>query len=69
MLQQIIAELGLAAQEAVMVGDTSHDLKMAQAIAMPRVGVSHGAHDIALLRQYEPLAVIDKLADLPTVLF
>lgn len=69
MLQQIIAELGLAAHEAVMVGDTSHDLKMAQAIAMPRVGVSHGAHDATLLRQYQPLAVIDRLADLPAVLF
>lgn len=69
MLQQIIAELGVGAHEAVMVGDTSHDLKMAQVIAMPRVGVSHGAHAAAILRQYEPLAVIDRLADLPAVLF
>lgn len=68
MLKQIIAELGVSAHEAVMVGDTSHDLKMAQAIAMPRVGVSHGAHDAALLRQFQPLAVIDRLADLPAVL-
>lgn len=69
MLKQIIAELGVSADEAVMVGDTSHDLKMAQAIAMPRVGVSHGAHDAAVLRQYQPLAVIDRLPDLPAVLF
>lgn len=69
MLQQIITELGVKAHEAVMVGDTSHDLKMAQTIAMPRVGISHGAHAPAILRQYEPLAVIDRLADLPAVLF
>lgn len=68
MLQQIITELGISAADAVMVGDTSHDLKMAQAIAMPRVGVSHGAHDVATLQQYQPLAVIDYLAELPQVL-
>ncbi|MCF4009466.1 HAD family hydrolase [Rheinheimera sp. UJ63] len=65
MLQQIIQQLGVAANEAIMVGDTSHDLKMAQAIAMPRIGVSHGAHDVAVLQQYAPLAIIDRLADLP----
>lgn len=69
MLQQIVAELGVKTQAAVMVGDTSHDLKMAQAIAMPRVGVSHGAHAASVLQQYQPLAVIDKLPDLPSVLF
>lgn len=68
MLQQIITELGITAEEAVMVGDTSHDLKMAQAIAMPRVGVSHGAHDAATLYQYQPVAVIDQLLELPAAL-
>jgi len=69
MLLQIIQQLGVNSAEAVMVGDTSHDLKMAQAIAMPRVGVSHGAHDVAVLQHYQPLAIIDYLADLPAVIF
>lgn len=68
MLQQIITELGITAGDAVMVGDTSHDLKMAQAIAMPRVGVSHGAHDAATLHQYQPIAIIDQLLELPAAL-
>lgn len=69
MLKQIITELGVEVKHAVMVGDTSHDLKMAQAIGMPRVGVSYGAHPAEVLRQYQPLAVIDSLSALPAVLF
>ncbi len=68
MLQQIIHELGVKASDAIMVGDTSHDLKMAQAIAMPRVGVSHGAHEVSVLQQYAPLAIIDHLKELPPLL-
>lgn len=64
MLQQIIRELGVSAQSAIMVGDTSHDMKMAQAINMPRVGVTHGVHGRDVLSQFAPKAIIDTLPDL-----
>ncbi|MDX1678286.1 HAD-IA family hydrolase [Arsukibacterium sp.] len=65
MLLQISKQLGVAAANAIMVGDTSHDMKMAQAINMPRVGVTHGVHGAEVLRQFQPKAIID---DLPALL-
>lgn len=68
MLQQILQELDMTAAEAVMIGDTSHDMKMAQAIAMPRIGVTHGVHGRDVLSQYEPKAIIDSIPELLDVL-
>ncbi|WP_333607677.1 HAD-IA family hydrolase [Arsukibacterium sp.] len=64
MLSQILKQLALTPEQAIMVGDTSHDMKMAQAIAMPRVGVTHGAHSAEVLRQFAPKAIIDSLPEL-----
>jgi len=68
MLQQILLELDIKAQHAVMVGDTSHDMKMAQAIDMPRVGVTHGVHGRDVLSQFAPKAIIDSIPQLLQVL-
>lgn len=68
MLKQILAKLAIPAEQAVMVGDTSHDMKMAQAIAMPRIGVTHGVHDAEVLNQYQPKAIIDSIPELLGVL-
>jgi len=51
-----------------MVGDTSHDMKMAQAINMPRVGVTHGVHGREILSQFAPTAIIDSIPQLLHVL-
>ncbi|WP_337842124.1 HAD-IA family hydrolase [Rheinheimera sp.] len=64
MLKQIIAELGIKVERALMVGDTIHDMKMAQTMAMPRVGVTHGVHGVAELSDYQPRAIIDSLPEL-----
>lgn len=68
MLQQILRELDLPAEQAIMVGDTSHDMKMAQAIAMPRVGVTHGVHGRDVLSQFSPNAIIDSMPELLQVI-
>jgi phosphoglycolate phosphatase len=68
MLQQILQELDIKAEQAVMVGDTSHDMKMAQAINMPRVGVTHGVHGREILSQFAPTAIIDSIPQLLHVL-
>ncbi|HEY0923474.1 HAD-IA family hydrolase [Rheinheimera pacifica] len=68
MLQQILLELDIKAEHAIMVGDTSHDMKMAQAIAMPRIGVTHGVHGRDVLSQFAPKAIIDTIPELLHVL-
>lgn len=68
MLTQILAELGLQPEQAVMIGDSIHDLAMAQALAMPRIGVTWGVHDRALLAEHEPVAIVDTMAQLRQLL-
>ncbi len=49
MLKEILTELGLSSEQALMVGDTSFDLDMAKAISMDAVGMTHGAHESDIL--------------------
>jgi phosphoglycolate phosphatase len=44
MLHELMAELGASPAEMLMVGDTSHDLRMAAAAGVDAVAVSYGAH-------------------------
>lgn len=64
MLQEILAELGVAVECAIMVGDTSYDLEMAENLNMPRIGVSYGVHSIETLQQYQPLMIAHNVQDL-----
>lgn len=64
MLQQILSELNLSADQVLMVGDTTYDMAMAEAINMDRIGVSFGVHNAQELNQHNPLAIIDSLDDL-----
>ncbi len=64
MLEQILTELNLSPADAVMVGDSSYDLAMAEAIGMDRIGVTYGVHDSAKLCQHTPVALIDDIRHL-----
>jgi len=44
MLHQALSDTGLAPEDAVMVGDTSFDMDMAQAAGITGIGVSWGYH-------------------------
>lgn len=68
MLQQILAATGVTADRAIMIGDTSYDLHMAQNIEMPRIGVSYGVHSIDVLTQFKPLAIADNVQQLHQLL-
>lgn len=57
MLAEILDFTGVKAERAIMVGDTSYDLEMAQNIAMPRVGVSYGVHSVDVLQRFNPLSI------------
>lgn len=64
MLQELMAELGIEPQRLLMVGDTTHDLQMAQNAGCASVGVAYGAHDTASLQACAPLHVARDVADL-----
>jgi phosphoglycolate phosphatase len=68
MLQQILDITQIEAKHAVMIGDTTFDLQMAQAIAMPCIGVLWGAHSRADLAGCEPFAMTEAVADLKQIL-
>ena len=57
MLAEILQQTGVKAENEIMVGDTSYDLKMAENIVMPRVGVAYGVHSIEVLQSFQPLYI------------
>ncbi|MCC7060589.1 MAG: HAD-IA family hydrolase [Burkholderiaceae bacterium] len=68
MLRDICDELGLAASEAVMVGDTTHDLGMARAAGSNAIAVTYGAHRRRELVSEPALALVDSVAELRAAL-
>jgi phosphoglycolate phosphatase len=47
-----------------MIGDTTHDMEMARAAGVSRLGVAYGAHARAELLECEPLACVEDIAEL-----
>lgn len=66
MLEEILDELGVSAGRAVMIGDTTHDLQMAQNAGVAAIGVTCGAHPPHALQALNPLALLDSVAQLST---
>ncbi|MBF1800504.1 HAD-IA family hydrolase [Alloalcanivorax profundimaris] len=64
MVEELLLELAVRPERALVVGDTSFDLEMARSAGVDRVGVSYGAHPVDRLMTFEPLAVIDALPQL-----
>lgn len=68
MLAEILAVTGVAAEQAIMVGDTTYDLQMALNIRMPSIGVSYGVHEPAALQEFAPIALADSVSALHQLL-
>lgn len=68
MLLELLHELNVPVASAVMVGDTTYDMAMAEAIGMPRVGVTYGVHDEQRLQQHKPMALCHDTRSLQEVL-
>jgi phosphoglycolate phosphatase len=64
MLHEILHELNFTSAQALMIGDSEHDLKMANNANMPSVGVTHGAHDAVTLGKHNPLVCLSNITDL-----
>lgn len=64
MLRELMQELGVAADNALMIGDTSHDMDMARAAGVDALAVTYGAHPEQGLRACEPRACVASVAEL-----
>ena len=64
MLFELMDELGVSADRTLMVGDTTHDVQMAQNAKVDVVAVGHGAHPPQQLLALNPLALVENFAEL-----
>jgi phosphoglycolate phosphatase len=64
MLLELMEELGVQSQAALMIGDTSHDLEMARAAGVDALAVTYGAHAEDGLRACQPLHCVSDVAAL-----
>lgn len=64
MLQELMAEFGVAPERTLMIGDTTHDLTMARNAGCASVAVAYGAHDTEGFAALGPLHVAPSVVDL-----
>jgi phosphoglycolate phosphatase len=64
MLLELTEELMVEPRRTLMIGDTTHDLQMAEAAKAAAVGLTQGAHPYEQLAACRPLALFDSLTQL-----
>lgn len=65
MILDILDELGITPQESLMVGDTTHDLRMAHSAGSAAAAVLTGSQDRNELSHASPLVYFEDLRQLP----
>ncbi|MEN8167896.1 MAG: HAD-IA family hydrolase [Pseudomonadota bacterium] len=65
MLEQILDELGVFPNEALMIGDTEYDLQMASNAGVASLGVTYGVHAPERLAKHGPLDCLDEVTAIP----
>jgi len=64
MLQELMAQLAAPPAQALMIGDTSHDLEMARSAGVDAVAVCYGAHPEPALRALAPRGCVASVEEL-----
>ena len=64
MILELMDELGVSPEKALMIGDTTHDIQMAINAGVERVAVTYGAHPIRQLETLRSLAHLHSVAEL-----
>jgi phosphoglycolate phosphatase len=64
MLLDVLDELGIRPEEAVMIGDTTYDLEMARNARTHSIGVCTGSHGREELERFGPLACLESVVEL-----
>jgi phosphoglycolate phosphatase len=65
MLRELLEELKVPVDRALMIGDTEYDAAMAMAIGMPMLGVTCGVHAPQRILAAGAMALVESVADLP----
>jgi len=68
MLEEILQQLGLYPEDALMIGDTEYDMEMARNAKMDCLGVSYGVHSTERLQKHQPIGCIDHINQLEAFL-
>lgn len=61
MINKILSDLNIQPEQALMIGDSSYDLEMANNANVACIGVNYGVHSHAVLSQFEPIAIVSDL--------
>ncbi|MGI9281536.1 MAG: HAD family hydrolase [Endozoicomonas sp.] len=64
MLEQLLDEFDVTADQALMVGDSEFDLAMAVNAGMDSVAVTYGAQNESKLKQHQPVHMVDSFDEL-----
>jgi phosphoglycolate phosphatase len=64
MLVELMEQLSVQKEHSLMIGDTSHDLKMARAAGVDALAVTYGAHPEDRLRACGPLGCFSSVVQL-----
>lgn len=64
MLLQILNELQIAPQHALMIGDSRYDLQMAQNANVDSIGITHGVGCNITLAEYQPKMIVNSINEL-----
>ena len=64
MLQAILSETGKTVEDAVFVGDSIHDIRMANAIQMDSIAVSYGCEKADVLAKEHPTKLMTTINEL-----
>lgn len=68
MLERTLEICGVGADQALMVGDTTHDIDLGDNAGVRTVAVANGTHDYATLAAARPAFLIKTLSELPGIL-
>jgi phosphoglycolate phosphatase len=68
MLLGVLSDVGIGAQQALMIGDSEHDMQMAKNAGVEAIAVTHGVHKAEVLLKHQPLACLDRITELSNFL-
>jgi len=68
MIHELLKELWIDPEDAVMIGDSEYDLQMAENAGIASIGVTWGVHAREHQSQFNPFAIVDTAAELRSIL-
>lgn len=68
MLSEILVETNTTVAQAIFIGDSVHDISMANQLGMDSIAVSYGCETAKRLRQQQPSYQVDSVAELAALL-